>query len=147
MHTRFIELAGEINESMPYYVIGKIQKILNAEKKCLNGANILVLGVTYKANIEDHRESPATKVMELLQNEGATLSYSDPYRPALVINGTQYKSIEVTPERLKNSDCALILTAHSDFDYENIVEYSPVVFDTRNGTRAVKKGKEKVFLL
>ncbi len=147
LHTRFIELAGEINESMPYYVVGKLQRILNEQKKCLNGANVLVLGVTYKADIEDPRESPATKVMELLQKEGAVLTYADPFAPSLVISGKQYKAIEVTSEQLVKCDCALILTAHSAFDYEMIIENAPLVFDTRNGTRGINGAKGKVFLL
>ncbi len=147
LHTRFIELAGEINESMPYYVVGKLQRILNNRKQCLNDAKIVVLGVTYKADIEDPRESPATKVMELLQKEGASLTYSDPFTPSLVIDGRQYKSIEVTAEQLAQCDGVLILTAHSAFDYDMIVRHAPVVFDTRNGTRRVEGTKENVFLL
>jgi len=147
LHTRFIELAGEINEGMPYYVVGKLQRILNERKTCLNGANVLVLGVTYKADIEDPRESPATKVMELLQKEGASLHYSDPFAPSLVIGGKQYKSIEVTQEQLAQCDCVLILTAHSAFDYEMIVQHAPVVFDTRYGTRGVQQPTENVKLL
>lgn len=147
LHTRFIELAGEINESMPYYVVGKLQRILNEKKKCLNGSNVLVLGVTYKADIEDPRESPATKVMELLQKEGATLTYADPFTPSLFISGKQYKAIKLTPEQLAHCDCAVILTAHSAFDYEMIVQHAPLVFDTRNGSRGIEGAKRKVFLL
>lgn len=147
LHTRFIELAGEINENMPYYVVQKTQRILNEKKKCLNGAKVLVLGVTYKADIEDPRESPATKVMELLQKEGASLSYADPFAPSLVIDGKQYKTVDVTPEQLAQCDCALILTAHSVFDYEMVVQHAPVVFDTRNGTKRVEGEKADVFLL
>lgn len=147
LHTRFIELAGEINENMPYFVIGKLQRILNSKKKCLNGAKILVLGVTYKADIEDPRESPATKVMELLQKESASFTYSDPFTPSLVINDKQYKSIDISAEEVATSDCVLILTAHSAFDYEMIVQSGPLVFDTRNGTKGVQGSKEHVFLL
>ncbi len=147
LHTRFIELAGEINEGMPYYVLSKLQRILNRRGQCLKGARILVLGVTYKADIADPRESPATKVMELLQKEGASLTYSDPFTPSLLIGSRQYKAIEVTPEQLAHCDCVLILTAHSTFDYEMVVQQAPVVFDTRNGTRGVKGEKAHVFLL
>ncbi|MEO6202724.1 MAG: nucleotide sugar dehydrogenase, partial [Nitrospirales bacterium] len=101
VHTRFIELAGEINENMPYFVMSKLQRILNQRGKCLKGSIILVLGVTYKADIEDPRESPATKVMELLQHEGADLQYSDPYTPSLIIQGQEYKSQQVNAELLK----------------------------------------------
>ncbi len=147
VHTRFIELAGEINENMPYFVTTKLQRVLNQMGKCLKGSKIVVLGVTYKADIEDPRESPATKVMELLQKEGAILQYVDPYTPSLVINDQQYKSHSLTQEILKESACALILTAHSAFDYQMIVDQAPVVFDTRNGTREVKQQREKIVLL
>ena len=147
LHTRFIELAGEINENMPYFVVSKLQRILNSRKHCLNGATILVLGVTYKADIEDPRESPATKVMELLQKEGAHLIYADPFTPTLTLNGTQYESQELTASLLRACDCALILTAHSVFDYDVIIQNASLVFDTRNGTRQVQGMKENVWLL
>jgi UDP-N-acetyl-D-glucosamine dehydrogenase len=147
MHTRFIELAGEINENMPYFVMSKLQRVLNQRGRCLKGSSILVLGVTYKADIADPRESPATKVMELLQNEGANLQYSDPYAPSLVVKGREYKSQEVNAELLQRSACALILTAHSVFDYQLVVDHAPVVFDTRNGTRQVKQHRDRIVLL
>ncbi|MDT7041520.1 nucleotide sugar dehydrogenase [Candidatus Nitronereus thalassa] len=147
LHTRFIELAGEINENMPYYVMGKLQRILNEKKKCLNGAKILVLGVTYKADIEDPRESPATKVMELLQKEGACLSYADPFTPSLVIDGKQYKAVDLTADELAQCDCALILTAHSAFNYDMIVQQASLVFDTRYGTRNIQAPSKNVVLL
>jgi len=148
IHTRFIELAGEINENMPYYVVSKLQRLLNRRGQCLNGANILVLGVTYKADIGDPRESPATKVMELMQKDEAKISYADPFTPSLVLNDIQYKAQEITPALLAECDCALILTAHSAFDYDMIVQHAPMVFDTRNGTKGVKDhSKENVSLL
>lgn len=147
VHTRFIELAGEINENMPYYVVQKLQRLLNGRGRCLKGANIFVLGVTYKADIADPRESPATKVMELLQKEQARLSYADPYAPSVMIHDTQYKAQAVTSKHLAECDCALILTAHSAFDYEMIVQHAPLIFDTRNGTKNVKGDKEHVSLL
>lgn len=147
LHTRFIELAGEINESMPYYVLTKIQRLLNRQGHCLNGTKILVLGVTYKADVADWRETPALKVMELLQREGADLSYADPFTPSVELEGHSYAPVELTEERLKQSACTLILTAHSAFDYEKIVRHSPLVFDTRNGTRHVKGDKSHVTLL
>lgn len=147
LHTRFIELAGEVNENMPYYVAAKLQRLLNRRGRCLNGARILVLGVTYKADVADPRETPALKVMELLQQEGAKLDYADPYTSSVDVEGCSYAAIAVTPERLVQSDCALILTAHSAFDYEQIVRHAPLVFDTRNGTRHVQGTKENVVLL
>ena len=147
VHTRFIELAGEINENMPYFVMSKLQRILNQQGRCLKNSPILVLGVTYKADISDPRESPATKVMELLQKEGATLSYSDPYAPSILLDNQQYKSRELSTSLLSESACALILTAHSAFDYEMVVRHAPVVFDTRNGTRHVKHHRDRIVLL
>jgi UDP-N-acetyl-D-glucosamine dehydrogenase len=147
LHTRFIELAGEINEGMPYYVVAKLQRILNQRGRCLNGAKVFVLGVTYKADVADPRETPARKVMELLQREGAALTYADPYAPDMDIGARSYTAVEVTTERLAQCDCAVILTAHSAFDYERIVRHAPVVFDTRNGTRRVQGKKDHVVLL
>jgi UDP-N-acetyl-D-glucosamine dehydrogenase len=147
LHTRFIELAGEINESMPYYVVAKLQRLLNQRGRCLNGAKVLVLGVTYKADVADPRETPARKVMELLQREGATLTYADPYTPQMDIEARSYAAAEATADRLGQCDCALILTAHSAFDYDQIVRHAPLVFDTRNGTRLVQGKKDHVVLL
>ncbi len=147
VHTRFIELAGEINENMPYFVMSKLQRILNQQGKCLKGSMILVLGVTYKADIEDPRESPATKVMELLQHEGAILEYSDPYAPSLNLKGREYKSQPLNAEILNRCACALILTAHSAFDYQMVVDNASLVFDTRNGTRHVRHQRDHVVLL
>ena len=147
LHTRFISLAGEINEGMPYFVLAKLQRILNQGGKCLNGANIVVLGVTYKANTGDPRQSPATKVVELLQKEKAQVTYVDPYTPTFKVGNIVYHAKKLTPSLLSKSDCALILTAHSQFDYEMIVEHAPLVFDTRNGTRLVGKERDNTILL
>ncbi len=147
IHTRFIELAGEINEGMPYYVVNKLQRVLNQRGQCLKGAKVLVLGVTYKADISDDRESPATKVIELLQKENANVSYVDPFAPNFTVGSQQYASQELTPQLLADSACALILTAHSAFDYDMIVEQAPVVFDTRNGTRNVESHRDRIVLL
>ncbi len=147
LHTRFIELAGEINEGMPYYVVAKLQRLLNQRGRCLNGAKILVLGVTYKADVADWRETPAMKVMELLLREGAALSYADPFTPSVTVGGHAFDGVDVTASRLEHSECALILTAHSAFDYEQIVRHAPLVFDTRNGTRSVKGNRDSVILL
>ncbi len=147
LHTRFIELAGEINEGMPYYVVSKLQRILNQRAHCLNGADIFILGVTYKADVADWRETPAIKVMELLQREGARLAYADPFTPSVTIGDRSYEAVPITNERLQQSGCVLILTAHSAFDYERIVRQARVVFDTRNGTKHVKTGRERIVLL
>jgi UDP-N-acetyl-D-glucosamine dehydrogenase len=146
-HTRFIELAGEINEAMPQYVVAKLQRLLNRRRLCLNGAVILVLGVAYKADVADPRESPASEVMKLLQQEGARLSYTDPFTPEMEVNGQTYESVELTASVLAQSDCALILTGHSAFDYELIVRQAPLVFDTRNATQGINSDPGKVVLL
>ena len=147
LHTRFIELAGEINEGMPYYVMAKLQRLLNRRGRCLSGAAILVLGVTYKADVGDPRETPAVKVIELLLREGAVLTYADPFVPTLEFDGRVHQSSEVTPAELAKCACALILTAHSAFDYDLIVKHASLVFDTRNATRNVKVNKPNVILL
>jgi len=147
LHTRFIELAGEINEGMPYYVAAKLQRILNRRGLCLNGAKILVLGITYKADVGDERETPAIKVMELLQREQAQLAYVAPFVPSVSVAERSYEGTTLTVERLAASDCALILTAHSSFDYDLVVRHAPVVYDTRNATKNVQAAKTNVFLL
>ena len=147
IHTRFIELAGDINENMPYFVVSKLQRVLNKRSQCLNKSNILVLGVTYKEDIGDPRESPATKVMELLNKEGANLQYCDPYTSSFLVRDRRYTSQVLSSSLLEESDCALILTAHSAFDYDLIVKHAPVVFDTRNGTKNVSHHRDRIVLL
>jgi UDP-N-acetyl-D-glucosamine dehydrogenase len=145
--TRFIELAGEININMPYFVREKVTRTLNKSGKALRGADVLVLGVAYKKDIEDWRESPAIKVMELLLKEGANIDYHDPFVPKFVEHGTQWHSIPLSKERLERADCVLILTNHSNVDYQMVVENSKVVIDTRNATKGISGAAEKVVLL
>ncbi|MGH7254622.1 MAG: UDP binding domain-containing protein, partial [Nitrospirales bacterium] len=147
LHTRFIELAGEINESMPYYVVAKLQRLLNRRGRCLNGAEILILGVTYKADVGDPRETPALKVMELLQREGAVLTYADPFAPVIEAAGRRYEAVHLTEDRLSRADGVVVLTAHSAFDYELIVRVAKLVFDTRNGTKQVAGRRDNVVYL
>jgi UDP-N-acetyl-D-glucosamine dehydrogenase len=141
-HTRFIELAGEINSNMPYHVLESVVKALNQHKKALNGAKVLVLGVAYKRDIDDLRESPALTIIELLQKEGAQVSYNDPYFPT-VGKGRKYDlQMKCAPlENLGQYDCALIVTDHSDYDYAKIVKESQLVVDTRNATKGIKSSK------
>jgi len=141
-HTRFIELAGEINIGMPYHVLESVAKALNQHKKALNGAKVLVLGVAYKKDIDDLRESPSLTIIELLQKEGAQVSYNDPYFPT-VGKGRKYDlQMKCTPlENLGQYDCVLIVTDHSDYDYARIVQESQLVVDTRNATRGLKSPK------
>jgi UDP-N-acetyl-D-glucosamine dehydrogenase len=136
--TRFIELAGDINTAMPYHVVASVAAALNREKKALNGAKILVLGVAYKKDIDDLRESPSLTIIELLQREGAVVSYNDPYF-AFVGKGRKYDlQMHNTPlDNLSQYDCVLIVTDHSDYDYARIVRESKLVVDTRNATRGI----------
>jgi len=140
--TRFIELAGEINTNMPYHVLESVGKALNQHKKALNGAKILVLGLAYKKDIDDLRESPSLTIIELLQKDGAQVSYNDPYFPT-VGKGRKYDlQMKCTPlENLGQYDCVLIVTDHSDYDYAGIVRESKLVVDTRNATRGIKSPK------
>jgi len=138
-HTRFIELAGEINSNMPYHVLDSVARALNQQKKALNGSKVLVLGVAYKKDIDDLRESPALTIIELLQKEGAIVSYNDPYFPQ-VGRGRKYDlQMKCAPlDNLGEYECVLIVTDHSDYDYEKIVRESKLVVDTRNATKGIR---------
>ena len=140
--TRFIELAGEINIGMPYHVIDYVAKALNQHKKALNGSKVLMLGVAYKKDIDDLRESPALTIIELLQAQGAVVSYNDPFFPT-VGKGRKYNlGMTCAPlENLGQYDCALIVTDHSDYDYKRIVRESQLVVDTRNATKGIDSPK------
>jgi len=140
--TRFIELAGEINVAMPYHVIAATISALNRRKKAINGSKILVLGVAYKKDIDDLRESPALTIIELLQKEGAAVSYNDPYFP-FVGRGRKYDlQMKCTPlDNLAQYDCVLIVTDHTDYDYKKIVSEAQLVVDSRNATRGIKSDK------
>lgn len=146
-HVRFIELAGEINHSMPYFVREKVVRALNERGCALKGADIFVIGVAYKRDIEDWRESPAVKVMELLARDGACIEYHDPFVPKFADQGCQRHSVPLSRERLQQADCVLILTDHSRVDYGRIVECSKLVIDTRNATAPVRDGRSNVVLL
>jgi UDP-N-acetyl-D-glucosamine dehydrogenase len=140
--TRFIELAGEINVAMPYNVIASTISALNQQKKAINGSKILILGVAYKRDIDDLRESPALTIIELLQKEGAVVSYNDPYFP-FVGRGRKYDlQMKCSPlDNLGQYDCVLIVTDHSDYDYKKIVNEAKLVVDSRNATRGIKSDK------
>ncbi|ODN31288.1 nucleotide sugar dehydrogenase [Fervidobacterium thailandense] len=145
LHMMLVEVAGEISDSMPYYVVERLADLLNERKKCLNGTNILILGVAYKGNIDDMRESPALKVIEILERKKANVYYYDPFIPEFEHNGKHYKRIELSQETLQKMDCAVITSGHTiGIDYEFIAKYVPFVFDTKN----VTKGKySNVYLL
>jgi UDP-N-acetyl-D-glucosamine dehydrogenase len=140
--TRFIELAGEINTNMPYHVLESVVRALNQQKKALNGSKVLVLGVAYKKDIDDLRESPALTIIELLQKEGAIVSYNDPYFPE-VGRGRKYDlQMKCAPlENLSQYECVVIVTDHSDYDYDKIVRESKLVVDTRYATKGIKSPK------
>jgi UDP-N-acetyl-D-glucosamine dehydrogenase len=146
--TRFIELAGEINTAMPYNVVDALVTALNGHEKSVKGSKILLLGVAYKKDVDDLRESPSLKLLELLSARGAVLDYNDPYFPALHkmrhYDFSNMKSVELSPQRLASYDCVLIATDHTSYDYEAIVRNSKLVVDTRNATRHVKQDREKV---
>ncbi len=140
--TRFIELAGEINTNMPYHVLASVAGALNRHKKSVNGSRVLVLGVAYKKDIDDLRESPSLTVIELLQKEGAQVSYHDPYFP-FIGRGRKY-DLQMKCASLDNLgqyDCVVIVTDHSDYDYPRIVEEAKLVVDTRNATRGIVNEK------
>jgi UDP-N-acetyl-D-glucosamine dehydrogenase len=141
-NTRFIELAGEVNEAMPAHVVQYVAKGLNQHKKALNGSRILMLGMAYKKDIDDLRESPSLTVIELLRAEGAEVVYNDPYFPK-VGRGRHYNlNMTCTPlEKLGQYDCVLIMTDHSDYDYNAIVNESQLVVDSRNATKGITSEK------
>jgi UDP-N-acetyl-D-glucosamine dehydrogenase len=132
--TRFIDLASEVNAEMPMFVTGKVREALNDVRKAVKGSRVLVLGVAYKRDIDDVRESPAFDVIELLEKEGAEVSYHDPYVPVLEEDGQARASVELTDERLRESDAVVIVTDHSAFDYDRIFDLAQVLVDARNAT-------------
>src|SRR3990170_1491011 len=142
--TRFIELAGEINTNMPYYVVSKVMEALNSKGKSLKGSKVLVLGVAYKKDIDDMRESPAVHIIELLKKRGAVVDYNDPYvsvLPKLRGHALRMDSVELNEKTIKGYGCVLIATNHSSYDYKWIVENSQLVVDTRNATAGINSKK------
>ena len=147
-YVRFIELAAQVNQTMPYFVRDRIAKALNRERKALLGSEILVLGMAYKRDVADWRESPALKVVELLEADGAKVRYHDPHIPSFADDhGKVRRSVPLTDDLLARVDCVAVLTAHSDFDYQRIVTNAKLVVDTRNATSGVTNDREKISLL
>jgi len=147
--TRFIQLAGEINISMPYYVIEKTVEALNKKRKSINGSNILILGIAYKKDIDDDRESPGYAIMKILLEKGAVVHYNDPWIPKLHTTrkyNFQMESTPITPDLLAKMDAVVIVTDHSDYDYAEIVKHSNLVIDTRNATKGIKGATEKIVM-
>jgi UDP-N-acetyl-D-glucosamine dehydrogenase len=145
---RFIELAGEINTAMPYHVVDAIAIALNKQKKSLNGSKLLILGVAYKKDVDDLRESPSLKIMQLLQQQGAQVEYNDPYFAQLHkmrhYNFENMKSVPLSADTLGKYDAAIIATDHSSYDYNAIVGGSKIVVDTRNATRRVVRNRDRI---
>ena len=144
---RFIELAAEVNSYMPLHVVSLIADALNEREKPLKNSRILVIGVAYKKDVSDMRESPALAIMEQLEKKGACLSYCDPNVPRLSLGGRAMSALSLTPQLLKESDCAVIITDHSNLDYEMIVSSSDLVVDTRNATKGVEAPPGRVVRL
>jgi UDP-N-acetyl-D-glucosamine dehydrogenase len=130
--TRFIDLAGELNTEMPLFWVRKVAEALNDQGKAVKGAAVLVLGVAYKRDIDDIRESPALDIIRLLEGQGARVGYSDPHVPCFSENGHEYRSVPLTQQAVAAADCVMIVTDHSDFDYSLIARHARVVVDTRN---------------
>lgn len=146
-NTRFIELAGEINTSMPAHVVAKVAEALNDRGRPVKGSRILILGAAYKKDVDDPRESPAFELIEQLQGRGAVVSYHDPRIPTLPPMrkyDIRLAAEPITPENLASKDCTLICTDHSDYNWNLIVAHSRLVIDTRNATRGVVEGREKI---
>jgi UDP-N-acetyl-D-glucosamine dehydrogenase len=145
--TRFIDLASEINSEMPAVVVRKVTQALNEEKKAVNGSRVLVLGVAYKKDIDDMRESPALDVIRLLESQGADVVYHDPYVPKFHEDGHEHTSVALTDEEITRADAVVIVTDHTVVDYQRVVRLAGVVVDTRNATAKLAKGKGRIVSL
>jgi UDP-N-acetyl-D-glucosamine dehydrogenase len=145
--TRFIDLASEINSEMPAVVVRKVAAALNEERKAVNGSRVLVLGIAYKKDINDMRESPALDVIRLLEGQGAEVSYYDPHVPAYREDGHERTSVALTDDELRRADAVVIVTDHSSVNYQRVVDLASVVVDTRNATAKLLKGKGRIVSL
>jgi len=147
--TRFIELAGEVNTGMPEFVVASVAAAFNARKRCLQDSKILILGVAYKKDVDDLRESPSLRIMQLLQARGARVAYNDPYFPTLPRTRNYdfgLSSVDLTRENLARFDAVIVATDHSIYDLNEIVRHARLVIDTRNATRNITKNREKIVL-
>lgn len=146
--TNFITLAAETNENMPFYVKNMVLREISMMPVSFRDAKIVLLGTAFKKDVDDIRHSPALKVMELLHSDGArNIAYNDPFVPSVKVNGFSFQSMSLTKELLQSADCILIATDHSSYDYDFIVKNSKRVIDTRNATKNVKTGREKIVVL
>jgi len=143
-HTNFIELAAETNENMPFFVADKVIKALSEAGKCSAKSKILILGVTFKKDVDDTRNSPALKIMQILEGKVAKISYNDPYVPKVIINTREYRSIKLTEGILAQTDCVLITANHTIYDYEWLAAHSKLIVDTRNATKFVKRTRARI---
>jgi UDP-N-acetyl-D-glucosamine dehydrogenase len=139
--THFIALAGETNRRMPEFVVEKASRVLNRMKKPLNGSKVILLGMAYKANLADYRESPAVRIFQLLVTAGAQVSFHDPWTPIVEEDGIKVVSEDLTDEVLRDADLAIITTAHANVDYRRVVDLAPAILDTRNATRGIENRK------
>jgi UDP-N-acetyl-D-glucosamine dehydrogenase len=144
---RFIELASEINTSMPRYVVGRVQDALNNHGKALKGSQILVLGAAYKPNIDDIRESPALDVIGLLKEKMAKVSYHDPYIPSITHDGWTLDSVPDLMKAVTGADCLVVITNHADYDYQAIHDKAKIIVDTRNALGKISYDHSKVEML
>ena len=145
--TKLIELAGEINKYMPDYVVERAMKLLNQKRKPMNGSKVLLMGIAYKQDIDDVRESPALKVIEHLEKQGAIVQYNDPYIPEVMHKGKQYNSLDFNVENIQQADIVIITTCHTCYDYQLLVDNARILFDTKNATRGMERNKERVVKL
>jgi UDP-N-acetyl-D-glucosamine dehydrogenase len=146
-NARFIELAGEINAAMPEYVVIKATDALNEQSKSVKGSRILILGIAYKKDINDVRESPALDILRLLKMKGAELWYNDPFIPEYKEEHLNLQSAELTEELLESMDCVILVSNHSSYEYQWIVDHSNIFVDTRNVTKGITAGDGVVIKL
>jgi len=144
---RFIDLANQVNVSMPRVVSSMVGDVLNDRGRSLKGSSIIVLGVSYKRDVNDARESPAIEILAELSKRGAVVTYHDPYVPELTVDGHSFRSVSLDDKVLSDADCVLIVTDHTGIDYKRVVELAKVVVDTRNATRSVLQHRDKIVKL
>jgi UDP-N-acetyl-D-glucosamine dehydrogenase len=135
--TRFIEVASEVNGQMPRYVIERVIDAMNEAGKCLNGSRILVIGITYKRDVADSRESPAVDIIELLHERNAHVNYADPYIPTVTLSGTTLAAVPLDDEHVRGADCVVIVTDHRTYDYAHLARTASLIIDTRNATAGI----------
>ena len=144
---QFIALADQINRAMPEHVVALVGDALNDQGRALRGSSVLVLGVTYKPDVNDIRESPALEILEMLERKGAHVSYADPFTPQLTLGSVKLSAVEPSPEAIGEADCVLILTNHTSFDYAIIADRATLVVDTRNALKAHRRAGSSIVTL